>query len=177
VYFATFSGFVDLGNLVYLAVTDARLHLRALFDCASAATSSRRVTLCHQSLRDLAWWGNLPTNVHVGRGIWDASPSATLVTDASMEGWGAVLHAQTGNENTSSGAAPQTRAGVHQTFRTSVPARGLFIPSDAEPTSINQRELLAAIFGLQTFLPVARQQRVQLQSDSQVALAVIRNWT
>jgi hypothetical protein len=135
------------------------------------------VTLCHQSLRDLAWWGNLPTNLHVGRGIWDASPSATLVTDASMEGWGAVLHTQTGNENTPSGAAPQTRAGVHQTFGTSVPARGLFIPSDAEPTSINQRELLAAIFGLKAFLPVARQQRVQLLSDSQVALAVIRNWT
>jgi hypothetical protein len=57
--------FCGLKNSVYLAVTDARLHLRALFDCASAATSSRRVTLCHQSLRDLAWWGNLPTNVHV----------------------------------------------------------------------------------------------------------------
>jgi ribonuclease HI len=94
-----------------------------------------------------------------------------------MEGWGGLLHAQTGNENTPSGAAPQTSAGVHQTFGTSVPARRLFIPSDAEPTSTNQRELLAAIFGLKTFLPVARQQRVQLLSDSQVALAVIRNWT
>jgi ribonuclease HI len=94
-----------------------------------------------------------------------------------MEGWGTVLHAQTGNENTPSGVAPQTRAGVHQTFGTSVPARGLFIPSDVGPTSINQRELLAAIFGLKTFLPVARQQRIQLLSDSQVALAVIRNWT
>jgi hypothetical protein len=55
--------------------------------------------------------------------------------------------------------------------------RRLFIPSDAEPTSINQRELLAATFGLKTFLPVANQQRVQLLSDSQVALAVISNWT
>jgi ribonuclease HI len=89
-----------------------------------------------------------------------------------------VLHAQTGKENTPSGAPPPTRAGVHETFETSVPARGLFIPSDAEPTSINERELLAAIIGLKTFLPVARQQRVQLLSDSQVALAVIiRNWT
>jgi hypothetical protein len=77
-----------------------------------------------------------------------------------------VLQAQTGNESIPSGAVPQTRAGVHQTFRTSVPARGLFLPSDAEPTSINQRELLAAIFGLKTFLPVALQQRVQLLSDS-----------
>jgi hypothetical protein len=69
--------FCGLGNSVYLAVTDARLHLRALFDCASTATPSRRVMLYHQSLRDLAWWGELPTNVHVGRGIWDASPSAS----------------------------------------------------------------------------------------------------
>jgi hypothetical protein len=168
---------LGLGNSVYLAVTDARLHLRALFDCASAATPSRRVTICHQSLRDLAWWGDIPTNVHVGRGIWDTCPSATLVTDASMEGLGAALHSQTGNENTVRGAAPPTRAGVHQIFGTSLPARGLFIPSDAEPTSINQRELLAAIFGLKTFLPVASQQRVQLLSDSQVALTVIRNWT
>jgi hypothetical protein len=127
-----------LGNSVCFAVTDDRLHLRALFDCASAATSSRRVTLYHQSLRDLAWWGDLPTNVYVGRGIWDASPSATLVTDASMEGWGAVLHAQpTENENTPSCAAPPTRAGVHQSLGTSVPARRLFIPPDAEPSSIN----------------------------------------
>jgi hypothetical protein len=101
-----------------------------------------------------------------GRGIWDASPSATLLTDASMEGWGDVLHAQTGNESTPSGEAPQTRAGVHQTFGTSVPARGLFMTSGAEPTSINQMELLAAIFGLKKFLPVARQQRVQLLLDS-----------
>jgi hypothetical protein len=29
---------------------------------------------------------DIPTNIHVGRGIWEATPSATLVTDASMEG-------------------------------------------------------------------------------------------
>jgi hypothetical protein len=39
--------FCGLGNSVYLAVTDVRLHLPALVDCASAAAQSRRVTLCH----------------------------------------------------------------------------------------------------------------------------------
>jgi hypothetical protein len=123
-----------LGNSVCRSVTDDRLHLRILFDCASAATSSRRVTLYHQSLRDLAWWGDLPTNVYVGCGIWDASPSATLVTDASMEGWGAVLHAQPmGNENTPSCLAPPTRAGVHQRLGTSVPAPRLSYPRMRSP--------------------------------------------
>jgi hypothetical protein len=37
---------------------------------------------------------NLPTNTHVGRTIWDATPSATLVTDTSIEGWGAIMHSQ-----------------------------------------------------------------------------------
>jgi hypothetical protein len=130
--------FCGLGNSVYLAATDARLHLRVLLDCASAATPSRRVTRCHQSLRDLAWWGDLPMNVHVGRGIWDASPSATLLTDASMEGWGAVLHAQTGNENTPSGAAPQTRAGVHQTLGRPYPPKGSSYPRTRSPPPLTK---------------------------------------
>jgi ribonuclease HI len=95
-----------------------------------------------------------------------------------MGGLGAVLHAQpTRNENTPSGAAPLTGAGLHRSSETSVPARGLFTPSDAEPSSINQRDLLAAIPGLRTSLLVARKQRVQLLSDSQLSLAGIRNWS
>jgi hypothetical protein len=64
-----------------------------------------------------------------------------------------------------------------QNFGTSVPARGLFNPTDAKPVSINQRELLAAILGLSTFLQVARSLHVNLLSDSQVSLAVVRNLT
>jgi hypothetical protein len=40
-------------NSTNMAVTDALLHLCALFNCAGAAHPSRRVALCHQSLRDL----------------------------------------------------------------------------------------------------------------------------
>jgi hypothetical protein len=72
-------------------------------------------------------------------------------------------------------SAPDTD--LLHSFGTSVPARGLFTPTYAEPASINQRELLAAILGLKTFLPVARSLHVQLVSDSQVALAVVRNRT
>jgi ribonuclease HI len=170
--------FCGLANSANLAVTDARLYLRALFNCSSAATSSRQVTLCHQSLRDLTWWSNLPTNIHVGRAIWDVTPSATLVTDASMEGWGAVMHSH-GKREVSLQLTPTstTNTSLLQNLGASVPARGLFIPTDAEPVSINQRELLAAILGLSTFLQVARSLHVNLLSDSQVSLAVVRNWT
>jgi hypothetical protein len=180
--------FCGLANSVSLAVTDARLYLRALFNCTSAATPSHRVTLCHQSLRDLIWWADLPTNLHVGRAIWDESPAATLVTDASMEGWGAVMHSHgkgnentpvygRGNENTPRITTSASQTDLLQSFGRSVPARGLFTPTDAEPASINQRELLAAILGLKTFLPAARSLHVRLVSDSQVALAVVKNWT
>jgi hypothetical protein len=173
--------FCGLANSTNLAVTYARLHLRALFNCAGAAQTSHRVILCHQSLRDLEWWGNLPQNQHVGRAIWDPIPTATMITDASMEGWGAIMH-------TSGRKGPATP--LQQTLYTnppgprmqgstgsSVPARGLFTPEDAEPRSINQRELLAAILGIRSFLKTARSSHVQLISDSQVTLAVTKNWT
>jgi hypothetical protein len=59
----------------------------------------------------------------------------------------------------------------------SVPTRGPFIPADAELRSINQRELLAAILVIRIFLKTARSSHVQLISDSQVTLAVTKNWT
>jgi hypothetical protein len=132
--------------------------------CAGAAHRIRQVVLCHQSLRDLEWRGNLSENRYVGRTIWDSTPTATLVTDASMEGWGAEIHTS------------RHAAGTQQPVALSVPARFLFTPDDAESRSINQRELLAAILGLQKFLPVARDAHVQLVSNSHVTLAGTRNW-
>jgi hypothetical protein len=128
--------FCGLANSTNLAVTDARLHLRALVNCAGAARPSRRVVLCHQSLGDLEWWRSLPANQYMGRAIWDSTPTATLVTDALMEGWRAVMH--TSHHN----------ACTQQPVALSVPAPGLHTPDDAETRSINQRELLAAIFSL-----------------------------
>jgi hypothetical protein len=130
--------FCGLANSTNLAVTDARLHFHALFNCAGAAHPSHRVVLCHQSLRHLEWWGNFPENQHVGRAIWDSTPTASLVIDTSMEGWGAVMH--TSHHNT----------GTQPPVVLSVPGRGLFTPDDTEPRSIKQRELLVAILYLQT---------------------------
>jgi hypothetical protein len=167
-----------LGNSVCFAVTDDRLHLRDLFDCASAATSSRRVTLYHQSLRDLAWRGDLPTNAYVGRGIWDASPSATLVTDASMEGWGPCCTLNQRGTRTPR-AARHTRQGPACTrvLGRPYPPDGFPYPRmRSRPPSTNGS--CSPRYGTQDVPSLfARQQRVQLFSDSQVALAVFRNWT
>jgi hypothetical protein len=157
--------FCGLENSTNLAVTDARLHLRAPFICAGAAHRCRRVVLCHQSLRDLEWHGNHSENRYVGRAIWDSTPTVDLVTDAPMEGWGTEMHTS------------RHDAGTQQPVALSVPGRCLFTPDDAEPRSINQRELLAAILGLQRFLLVTRDSHVQHISDAQVMLAVTRNST
>jgi hypothetical protein len=61
------------------------------------------------------------------RAIWDSTPTATVVTDASMEGWDAVVH----NSHHDTGTQPPVAL--------SAPFRGLFIPNEAEPRSINQK--------------------------------------
>jgi hypothetical protein len=97
-----------------------------------------------------------------------------IVTDASMEGRGAVLHIhQNMHFMHLSTDLPQ----VPQKDPQSVPARGLLTPEDAETHSINQRELLADIIGVRSLINFARNSHVSLTSDSQVALAVTRKWT
>jgi ribonuclease HI len=95
-----------------------------------------------------------------------------------MEGWGAVMHSH-GKREVSLQLTPTatTNTNLPQNLDTLLRARGLSIPTDAEHVSINQGELFAAILGLSTFLQVARSLHVNLLSDSQVSLAVVRNLT
>jgi hypothetical protein len=87
--------FCGLANSTSLAVSDSRLYLRAFFNCAADQKTGQKVVLCHQSLRNLKWWANIAENQHIGRTIWEPTPKALLVTDASMEGWGAIWHEPT----------------------------------------------------------------------------------
>jgi hypothetical protein len=117
--------------------------------------------------------GKPPENPHIGRAIWEPKPRSILVTDSSMEGWGSVLHTpQSMNYMHSNADLPQSQKESPQ----SVPTRGFHARRCRAPV-INQRELLAAIIGLRSFLNVARNSHVFLNFDSQVALAVTRNWT
>jgi hypothetical protein len=144
--------FCGLANSTSLAVSDARLYLRTLLNCASDQRPGKAVVLCHQSLRDLKRWEDLPLNTHRGRAIWEPTPQALLITDTSMEGWGAIWHKPKG-PSTPHQAPPQSlTANTH----ISVPARGLFLATDAGPQSINQREILTAILGLRSFLRLSQ---------------------
>jgi ribonuclease HI len=106
--------------------------------------------LSHAALRDLRWWASLTTNTHVGRAMWPV-PDASLFTDASTSGWGAVWNGQ-------------------------VPASGFF-DAAREGSSINELELLAEIHGLRMFVRFARSHDVLLVSDSLATVHVVRNWT
>lgn len=63
--------FAGLAQSVHLAVFDARLHLRAIWD--DIAGADRRggldFKLFHQLCRDLLWWIRLRDNPDVGRAI------------------------------------------------------------------------------------------------------------
>ncbi len=167
--------FAGLGNSTGLAVVDARLRLRELFDALAPAAAwpkgpppeaapqakisgrregrarcARQPRISHAGMRDLRWWANLSSNPHVGREVWPA-PTATMFTDASMRGWGAVWNGK-------------------------VPVSGFFDAAN-EGSSINELELLAAIHGLRAFARFARTRELTLVSDSLVTVHIVRNWT
>lgn len=146
--------FAGLANSVGLAVVDARLRLRELFNALSPVPAMhaprRQPRLSHAGLRDLKWWANLSKNPHVGRMVWP-KPAVALFTDASMSGWGALWNG-------------------------AVPTSGFFDAAQ-EGSSINELELLAAIHGLRSFLPFARQRHLELVTDSQVTAHIVRNLT
>jgi hypothetical protein len=56
---------------------------------ACHAQRARKPRLGHACMRDLRWSATLARNPHVGREV-RPGPTATMFTDASMRGWGAV---------------------------------------------------------------------------------------
>ncbi len=99
-----------------------------------------------QCLDDLNWWKNSPSG-------WKCSfesriPTSTLITDASLEGWGAIWNGQE-----------------------------IFGPWESELESrIDELELYAVLFALQCWNQEFQDGEViQLWCDNQVAVAYIRN--
>jgi hypothetical protein len=100
-------------------------------------------------MRDLQWWARLSANMHVVRMVWPA-PTASLFTDASMRGYGAVWNG-------------------------TVPSCGFFYAAH-EGSIINELELLAALHGVRAFASFARGRQLQLVSDIRVTVHIVRNW-
>ena len=129
------------------------IHYRALERLKILALKQNRgsfegqVTLTNECLNDVQWWlenaGSMFKNVSHG------SPTITLCTDASQEGWGAVN--ETSKESTG----------------------GLWSPEEM-PWHINVKEIQAIFLGLQSLCKDTNC-HVLVKSDNVTAVAYVRN--
>ena len=132
-------------------VPGSRLRMRSLQLRLNTAgrllPDSASVAWVDSCLADLRWWSN-ESHLLVGLPLDLPQPGLALYTDASDSGWGAFLEDS------------------HLS--------GLWSP-DSSRFSINHRELLAVLYGVQGFLPVLRHQSVSLFVDNTTALSYLRN--
>ena len=141
-------------NASAMAVMPTRLRTRSLLrDKIDALHSTHgewtdtTVTLSATSRRELLWWQQ-DLQTWNGRSLVRTEPDRAMYSDASNTGWGAVLGDQTAFGHWSS-----TEASLH----------------------INELELLAVLFGLQSFLPRLRGHSVLLRVDNTVAVAYLNH--
>ncbi|KAJ1121781.1 hypothetical protein NDU88_000300 [Pleurodeles waltl] len=125
-------------------VPNARLHMRPLQEALETNWSQRTgrwedtVRLPEVALQSLRWWMHRP-HLSVGAPFHQVLPSDTLVTDASLQGWGAHL-------------------GPFQ-------AQGLW--SDKEKQyHINLLELRAVHLALKSFIPLIQGKTLLIQTDN-----------
>jgi hypothetical protein len=114
------------------------------------AHSARQPKISYVILRNLQWWESLSSNPHVGRKVWPA-PSAAMLADASLRGWGAIWEGTT-------------------------PVSGYFDPVN-EDSRINELELLVFISGWLVFARFVRSREITLVSDTRVTVHIVRNMT
>lgn len=140
--------FAGLAVSTALAVPSARFHLRELYDVISTRQVwGGRVRITHQAIRDLEWWLDLPVRA-AQRSIWRSPASATLHSDSSGYGWGAVLNG-------------------------TVPARG-FWSADQQQQHITWKELVAVRLGVESFLPRLAGRAVRLFEDNMGVVGILR---
>jgi len=133
-----------------LSVPTARYHLRSLFTALTFKHAHKRdVRIGSQAAKDLTWWTELQQHAATGRPIWPGNTTMLLDTDASGNGWGAVLD-QTSEARGYHGV---DRNGLH----------------------INLLELGAVTRALQSFADlIPAGAIIRLRTDSMVALGVMR---
>ena len=131
-------------------VPGSRLRMRSLqlrFNVSGRLLpNSASVSWDDSCLGDLRWW-SVESHLLVGLPLNLPQPDFALYTDASNSGWDAFL-----TDDHLSGSWPPTFLGF----------------------SINHRELLAVLYGVQGFLPVLRGRSVSLFADNTTALSYLR---
>ena len=134
-----------------LIVPGSRLRIRSpqlrLNSAGRFLADSDSVAWDSSCLEDLRGWSN-ESHLLVSLPLGLPQPSLSLFTDASDSGWGASL----GDDHISGSWSPHCSG-----------------------FSINHRELLAVLYGVQGFLPLLRYQSVSLFADNTTALAYLRN--
>ena len=129
--------------------TRALEHEKNLALRESKGNFETRMTLRSPAIfQDLLWWID---NCKMPKPISHGNPDIGLQTDASLEGWGAVLCTQ-----------PVQQTGGRWSL-------------GEKRTHINGLELQAAFFGLQTFRAQIRDKHVLLQMDNSTAVAYMNH--
>ena len=103
------------------------------------------VSLTPIEIQEFSWWlQNVP---RAKRSIRKPNPDVVLYTDASSYGWGAILN--------------NMKANGHFSFK-------------EKDFSINTKEPLAILYGLQSFLPELINKHILLHSDNTTAVSYIK---
>ena len=135
-----------------IAIPQARLRLRSLFDCQEEYRP--RSTLQRAQLRDLVWWTELTfDSLSNGALLWPPVASVSMWTDASgSTGFGSVLE------------VPAQARRTH----------GSFWRKEDIPLPICVKELKAVKFGLLEHADVLQGRTVRLFQDNQAVVGAMR---
>ena len=145
-----------LGKLAFLAtmVPQGRLHQRELqfhlrqhWDFNWDLQTTVQIPMTESVQQTLSWWTHIP-NLRVGKPLSQPSPSRTIFTDASLEGWGGHM-------------------GSHM-------ASGLWNHEEAQ-MHINALELKAVINTITEFREMLTDQIVMIATDNTTVLGYLRN--
>jgi hypothetical protein len=140
-------------NSVSLAVAPVPFWTMGMYRVLKSARGWKtKVQLTHWSKWELKFWAELPKKLNY-RLFLPLTPEATMHTDASLTGWGAVLH---------------RHAGVKL-------ARGFW--PDSHDKHINLLELWAVYLGLQQFKQNLYSKILRVVTDSQVVFYLLQRFS
>ena len=160
--------FCGLVQSCYLAIPVAQLFQRSLFDDLTRAdqSSSFRLRLCRQSLRDLEWWAQMPRRWN-GRAIRRSAATKLLYADASDFAWGAVLFdGELGSVDPAEPGLQIPGVRVHGALTLAEQADGIMA-----------NELRAAIYAVEAYLPELRGATVRFMEDNQAVMFSVNKWS